>query len=96
MEMAKKTFWAVLALLSCPCHLVMILALLAGTTIGAYLIQYQRLAIGFFAVLFFASLMIVGKRKPTRSDKTHGCSSGKTEDGHGACCVPLRINHEDE
>lgn len=48
MGMVKKSFWAVLALLSCPCHLAVILPLLAGTSVGAYLIRHQSLAIGLF------------------------------------------------
>ncbi|ADU95568.1 transporter [Geobacillus sp. Y412MC52] len=97
MGMVKKSFWAVLALLSCPCHLAVILPLLAGTSVGAYLIRHQSLAIGFFTVLFFFSLMMMfGKRKPMRSGETESCGLGKTGNGHGVCCFPFRTNHEDE
>ncbi|MGN7309091.1 hypothetical protein ACTHQ2_24420 [Bacillus subtilis] len=40
-ENAKKIGWGFLALLSCPCHLVLILPLLAGTTFGAYFALHQ-------------------------------------------------------
>ncbi|KAF0996426.1 transporter [Geobacillus sp. TFV-3] len=96
MEMAKKSFWAVLALLSCPCHLAVILPLLAGTSVGAYLIRHESLAISLFTVLFFCSLMMMGKRKPMGSGETESGGLGKTGNGHGACCVPFRMNHEDE
>ncbi|OKO96024.1 Transporter [Geobacillus proteiniphilus] len=71
--------------------------MLAGTSVGAYLIRHQSLAIGLFTVLFFFSLMmIVAKRKPMRSGETESCDPEKTGNGHGACCAPFRTNHEDE
>ncbi|MFC0297773.1 transporter [Geobacillus jurassicus] len=97
MEMVKKSFWAVLALLSCPCHLAIVLPLLAGTSVGVYLARHQSLAIGLFTMLFFFSLMMIFyERKPMRSSETDSCSPGKTGNGHGACCVPFRTNHGDE
>ncbi|AGT33445.1 hypothetical protein M493_16155 [Geobacillus genomosp. 3] len=89
--MVKPSFWAVLALLSCPCHLVLVLPLLAGTSAGAYLTRHQSLAVGLLAVLCFVSLtMIFYRRKPKPSGETAGCSPGKTGNGDEACCAPFR------
>jgi mercuric ion transport protein len=63
-EHTKKWGWGFLALLSCPCHLVLILPLLAGTTFGAY-----------FAVIFVISLWMMFKRadKKEKANATHDC-----------------------
>lgn len=46
--------WAGLAVLTCPCHLPILAALLAGTTVGVFLGEYWGIAalalVGLFAL----------------------------------------------
>ncbi len=46
-----------LALLTCPCHLPVLLAVLAGTGLAGVLSQYWELAIVTLSVVFLASLL---------------------------------------
>ncbi|CDN41318.1 Uncharacterized mercuric resistance protein MerE [Paenibacillus sp. P22] len=73
----KKMGWGFLALLSCPCHLVLILPLLAGTTLGAYFAAHQGAASAILAILFVISLCMVFKRTniQEKTDVTHDCCS---------------------
>ncbi|MFS0726319.1 transporter [Paenibacillus sp. 1P07SE] len=80
-EHTKKWGWGFLALLSCPCHLILIVPLLAGTTLGAYFAAYQTAASVILAVLFVISLWMMFKRtdKQAKTNATHDC-----------CAVPER------
>ena len=51
-----ENHWWVIAFLSCPCHIVWIPLLLAGTSLGALLTGrvYWALAIGMTAVFVFS------------------------------------------
>ncbi|MBI1893000.1 MAG: mercury resistance protein [Candidatus Rokubacteria bacterium] len=46
-----------LAFLTCPCHLPVLLAVLAGTGLAGVLSQYWELAIVTLSVVFVASLL---------------------------------------
>ena len=48
--------WGVLAALTCPCHLPILAAVLAGTTIGAFIGDHWAIAAMALAALFFLSL----------------------------------------
>lgn len=41
-----------IAFLFCPCHLILILPLLAGTAVGGILSQYYGVAFGLFGAIF--------------------------------------------
>ena len=59
-----------LALLTCPCHLPLLLALLAGTALGAWLSQHVLLALLAMSGLFALALLhgsrglAQGRRQP--------------------------------
>jgi mercuric ion transport protein len=48
--------WGVLAALTCPCHLPILAAVLAGTTAGAFIGDHWGVAAVALAGLFFLSL----------------------------------------
>lgn len=48
--------WGVLAALTCPCHLPILAAVLAGTTVGAFIGDHWGIAAVALAALFFLSL----------------------------------------
>lgn len=48
--------WGVLAALTCPCHLPILAAVLAGTTAGAFIGDHWGIAAVALAGLFFLSL----------------------------------------
>lgn len=48
--------WGVLAALTCPCHLPILAAVLAGTTFGAFVGDHWGIAAVTLAGLFFLSL----------------------------------------
>lgn len=47
---------AVLALLTCPCHLPILLLLLSGTAAGAFMTEYFGAALALLVVLFLLSV----------------------------------------
>ncbi|RED75986.1 hypothetical protein [Cohnella phaseoli] len=79
-ESKKGWGWGVLAFLTCPCHLVFIIPLLAGTALGAFLTTYKTAAFIVLGVLFALSLYRVFNK--IGQDKTEG----QTMD----CCHPPR------
>ncbi|MBN9459702.1 MAG: broad-spectrum mercury transporter MerE [Burkholderiales bacterium] len=48
--------WGVLAALTCPCHLPILAAVLAGTTAGAFLSEHWGIAALALAALFLLAL----------------------------------------
>jgi mercuric ion transport protein len=63
MKKEGKSFgWFLVAFLTCPCHLVLILPLLAGTALGAYVADYQTAAIVLLTIIFAVSLYNGWKR----------------------------------
>ncbi|WP_369690693.1 hypothetical protein [Neobacillus fumarioli] len=61
-----------LALISCPCHLVLILPLLAGTTLGQFFCVHQTSASVILAVIFIISILIRAN-KQAKKDTVHDC-----------------------
>jgi mercuric ion transport protein len=59
----KKSFKTILAgivaLLACPCHLILFLPLLAGTALGSVLSQYTGMITAVMVVVFALSLWYV-------------------------------------
>ncbi|MFC4766579.1 hypothetical protein [Effusibacillus consociatus] len=76
-ENAKTWGWGFLALLSCPCHLVLILPLLVGTTLGQFFSDHQTSASVILAVIFMISILMMFKRsnKQAKKDTVHDCCS---------------------
>ena len=58
---------ALLALLTCPCHLPVLALLLSGTVAGAFLAEHFGLALALFSLLFVlflvAALRLLRKNK---------------------------------
>lgn len=52
-----KTFALFLAAITCPCHIFILVALLAGTAAGAWINSYFIPLIVIFSILFIISLM---------------------------------------
>ena len=48
--------WSTLAVLTCPCHLPILAAVLAGTTAGAFLVEYWVITALGLTGLFLLSL----------------------------------------
>ncbi|MDK8193187.1 transporter [Paenibacillus sp. UMB7766-LJ446] len=74
-ENAKKFGWGVLALLTCPCHIVLILPLLAGTTLGAYFVAHQTTVSMILGIVFVISILmiLIKANKQGKNDATHDC-----------------------
>lgn len=51
--------WGILAVLSCPCHLPILAALLSGTVAGAFLTDHFLVAFGLLSFLFLVFLLAV-------------------------------------
>lgn len=54
---ASKTFAPWIAVITCPCHIIILAVLLAGTAFGAFLSNYFIPLIVIFSILFLISLM---------------------------------------
>ncbi|MCF2940600.1 transporter, partial [Paenibacillus alkaliterrae] len=81
----KKMGWGFIALLSCPCHLILILPLLAGTTLGAYFVAHQTAASVILGIVFVVSILMIFKKADKR---------GKNNSAHDCCSVPPRKRGE--
>ncbi|WP_081413498.1 hypothetical protein [Aneurinibacillus terranovensis] len=71
-ETMKGVGWFLVALVTCPCHLVLLIPLLAGTAIGSYIAQFQTATFVILAMLFALSLYM-GWRKMFREQTDHCC-----------------------
>ena len=56
---------AILAVLTCPCHVVMVVFLLAGTALGTWLAAVRAYLILVFALLFLFGLYLMFRPDPT-------------------------------
>ncbi|MCD1259214.1 hypothetical protein B5M42_010230 [Paenibacillus athensensis] len=76
-ENAKKIGWGFLALVSCPCHLVLILPLIAGTTFGAYFATHQTTISLILGIVFAISILMIFRKlnKQEKNDAEHDCCS---------------------
>ncbi len=74
MASAKGYLMIISALLFCPCHLPILVAVLAGTAVGAALGDYQGLLVPVMAAYFVAALFI-GVRWMTSAREDAACMS---------------------
>ncbi len=51
--------WGTLAVITCPCHLLILAAVLSGTALGALLQEHFALTLVLFSVLFLLSVWAV-------------------------------------
>jgi mercuric ion transport protein len=71
MEKKQKGWgWFGLAFLTCPCHLVLIIPLLAGTALGTYLTDHKLATIVILGITFALSLYM-GFKRMNLQDKTN-------------------------
>lgn len=84
-ENAKKFGWGVLALFACPCHIVLILPLLTGTTLGAYFAAHQTTVSLILGIVFVISILMIFKKANKQ---------GKNDAAHDCCSVPGRKRGE--
>jgi mercuric ion transport protein len=49
--------YAILALVTCPCHLPILAVLLSGSAVGAFLNDHFAMAVMIFSLLFVCSLV---------------------------------------
>lgn len=69
----KGVGWFLVALVTCPCHLVLLIPLLAGTALGTYLLQFKTVTFIVFALFFILSLYM-GWRKMFGEQKEDCCN----------------------
>jgi len=79
-EKFKGWGWGVLAFLTCPCHLLLLIPLLAGTASGSYLAAYKTPAFIILGVLFALSLYRILSKM----------FADKAESQSMDCCQPAR------
>lgn len=67
--------WGGLAVLTCPCHLPLLAALLAGTTAGAVIGEHQGTAVaaatGLFALFLTQAIRAFKRRARALGDRGH-------------------------
>jgi len=71
----KSLGWGFLALLTCPCHLVLILPLLAGTTLGVYFDAHQTAVSVILGIVFVVSILMIFKKVRGKTNSSHDCCS---------------------
>ncbi len=57
------------AVVTCPCHLPLLAAVLAGTSLGAFVTEHFALAFAASTVLFVLSLVLVARTLGIRRDE---------------------------
>ncbi|MFQ5756634.1 MAG: hypothetical protein ACE5H7_11170 [Acidiferrobacterales bacterium] len=68
--------FGVVAAITCPCHLVFIVPLLAGTAAGAFLTQYFAMTLILFSVLFVLSLTAASRMLRDHSTRAESAEPG--------------------
>lgn len=69
---------AVLAVLTCPCHVVMVVFLLTGTAVGTWLAAVRAYVIMLFALLFLVGLYFM-VRPDSKACATDACQIGSPD-----------------
>lgn len=60
----RTWMWGTLAVLTCPCHLPILIALLSGTMVGAFVTEHEGIALLVLLALFvFALLKALGRAR---------------------------------
>ncbi|CAI9394917.1 hypothetical protein ABEP17_14680 [Priestia flexa] len=80
----KSSGWFLVALITCPCHLFLLLPLFAGTALGSYFTEFKDVIFIVMGLLFVFTLF-KGWRKlnpeikneTTKETTTHDCCSMK-------------------
>jgi len=70
MDRLKGVGWVTLAVVACPCHLPILLALLGGTTVGAILAANVLLLVVVFGAVFVGALTVGLRALETGSGRT--------------------------
>ncbi|OXT17182.1 hypothetical protein B9K06_12540 [Bacillus sp. OG2] len=52
----KSSGWFLVALITCPCHLVLLIPLLAGTALGSYFMEFKDVIFILMGLLFLFAL----------------------------------------
>ena len=68
MSTLRTRLAAALAVIACPCHVPLLLVLLAGTTFGAGLASYTGLLYGVMTAVFVGALVFLFARTNRTSD----------------------------
>ncbi|TFB21455.1 hypothetical protein E3U55_09085 [Filobacillus milosensis] len=87
--------WTAMALITCPCHLVFIIPLLAGTALGSFLAEYETITWGVLGVLFIY-FFYMGWKKLSQSDDDYAgkddCTPKENEKKASLdCCSPQQF-----
>ena len=81
------------AALTCPCHLPILLAILGGTTLAAFVEQHITLVAigltGYFLLALIWGLKLIGQRKETQASRERDLSKGM--ESLGCCPRPLTL-----
>lgn len=93
-EKIKKWGWFVLMILACPCHLVIIIALLAGTTLSSFLIVHKT-PISSILVIVFAISLYMGGKQMLQKEKAEqkDCCILRNKDGNNVNQVTVSQNN---
>ncbi|CAM3594393.1 hypothetical protein EDM52_23465 [Brevibacillus invocatus] len=78
----KSSAWFLVALVTCPCHLFLLLPLFAGTALGSYFAEFQNVIFIMMGLLFVFALfkgwrkLDPGTINETKKETTkHDCCS---------------------
>lgn len=78
----KSSSWFLVALITCPCHLVLLLPLFAGTALGSYFTEFKDVIFIVMGLLFVFALFKgwrkldpETKNKTKKEIKTYDCCS---------------------
>ncbi|MDV6366371.1 hypothetical protein [Bacillus cereus] len=78
----KSSGWFLVALITCPCHLFLLLPLFAGTALGSYFMEYKDVIFIVMGLLFVFALFkgwrILDpktKNETKKDTKMHDCCS---------------------
>ncbi|MFZ7942751.1 MULTISPECIES: hypothetical protein [Bacillaceae] len=58
----KRSAWLLVALITCPCHLFLLLPLFAGTALGSYFIEFNDVIFIVMGLLFVFALFRVWRK----------------------------------
>ncbi len=87
MQRVKHGFLVALALVSCPCHAAILVALLAGTGLGAVVAAHTGLLVGALTLVFLgaiAGLFLTGREAPQRERTPE---AAQVRAAHADCCA---------
>nr|CAA71035.1 transport protein [Lysinibacillus macroides] len=85
----NSTGWFLVALVTCPCHLFLLVPLLAGTAVGSYFAEFKEVSYIVLALLFGFSLYMGGRKlffEPTKESNKETQIDTKKETKKHDCC----------